>query len=227
MENKEKHVVVGIPNGSGFMPALMVNSLLGLRKPDGCVYSILIVDRLMIEKARNEIVAQAIANGGTHLLFIDDDNPVPPDTIEKLLEDDKDIVIAPILGRHANERGEHKLCAFYEADVEGVRGYDKIERFRDDGYLHKIDAGGTGCMMIKIEVLKKLQEKYENRIFESTRTVLEKPIVVRGKVLKERTMSEDVEFCERARDAGFEVWLDSRVRPFHIAEARLLQYGVL
>jgi hypothetical protein len=30
-------------------------------------------------------------------------------------------------------------------------------------------------------------------------------------------MSEDVLFCERAVDLGFEVWLDERIRPMHIS----------
>jgi GT2 family glycosyltransferase len=46
---------------------------------------------------------EAIQKGATHLLFLDDDNPVPPDTLIKLLEDDKDIVIAPILSRNPNK----------------------------------------------------------------------------------------------------------------------------
>ena len=214
-----------MPNGSGQVPASMVTSLLQLHKPVQCAF--MIVERQMIEMARNGIVMEALKNNVTHVLMVDDDNPIPPDTLEKLLEDDKDIVIAPILSRNPNKEGKHVLCAFYSRDVEGVKLYDHIEQFKDDGYLHRIDGGGTGCMLIKIEVLAKLFSIHKGNIFERTRDVFEKPIIVDGKEYTERTMSEDVQFCERAIDAGFEVWLDSRVKPLHITGNRFVQYGTV
>lgn len=221
MENN-KLILIGMPNGSGTVPASMVSSLLQLRKPAPCAF--MIVERQMIEMARNGIVLEALKNNITHVLMVDDDNPIPPDTLEKLLEDDKDIVIAPILSRNPNAKGIHDLCAFYSEEVDGIKLYNHIYQFKDDGYLHKIDGGGTGCMLIKIEVLAKLFEKYNNRIFERTRDVFPKPIIVGGKEFTERTMSEDVQFCERAIEEGFEVWLDSRVRPTHISGNNFVQY---
>lgn len=224
MENN-KLILIGMPNGSGQVPAIMVSSLLQLRKPVSCAF--MIVERQMIETARNGIIMEALKNGVSHVLMVDDDNPIPPDTLEKLLEDDKDIVIAPILSRNPNKEGKHDLCAFYSFGVGGNRLYSNIEQFKDDGYLHKIDGGGTGCMLIKIEVLAKLFSIYKDRIFERTRTVFEKPIEVNGNEYTERTMSEDVQFCERAIDAGFEVWLDSRIKPLHISGNRYVQYGTV
>lgn len=214
-----------MPNGSGQVPASMVSSLLQLRKPVPCAF--MIVERQMIEMSRNAIALEALRNGCTHLLMVDDDNPIPADTLEKMLEDDKDIVIAPILSRNPDARGVHTLCAFYKREIEGQKLYDPIEQFRDDGFLHKIDAGGTGCILIKTQVLAKLNELYPARMFERTRDVFEKPIMVDGKEFTERTMSEDVQFCERAIDAGFEVWLDSRIKPLHIAGNNYIQYGKL
>lgn len=211
-----------MPNGSGTVPASMVSSLLQLRKPAPCAF--MIVERQMIEMARNGIVMEALKNNVTHVLMVDDDNPIPPDTLEKLLEDDKDIVIAPILSRNPNAKGVHDLCAFYSEEVDGIKLYNHIEQFKDDGYLHKIDGGGTGCMLIKIEVLAKLFAKYNNRVFERTRDVFPKSITVDGKEFTERTMSEDVQFCERAIEEGFEIWLDSRVRPLHISGNNFVQY---
>jgi hypothetical protein len=219
---KEKLILIGMPNGSGSVPASMVSSLLQLRKPAPCAF--MIVERQMIEMARNAIALEALKNNCTHLLMVDDDNPIPPDTLEKLIEDDKDIVIAPILSRNPNRDGVHDLCAFYSEEVDGIKLYKNIEQFKDDGYLHKIDGGGTGCMLIKIHVLAKLFAKYGNRMFERTRDVFPKPITYEGKEWTERTMSEDVQFCERAIEEGLEIWLDSRVRPLHITGSNFVQY---
>jgi hypothetical protein len=222
---KNKLILIGMPNGSGSVPASMVSSLLQLHKPCPCAF--MIVERQMIELARNAIVLEGLKNNVTHILMVDDDNPIPPDTLEKMVEDDKDIVIAPILSRNPNAKGVHDLCAFYSMEVEGIKLYKNIEQFKDDGYLHKIDGGGTGCILIKIEVLAKLFSIYKDRIFERTRDVFEKPITVDGKEYIERTMSEDVQFCERAVEAGFEVWLDSRIKPLHITGNNYVKYGTV
>lgn len=222
MEKDNKFVLIGMPCGSGTVPASMVQSLLQLHKPVACGFYI--VERQMIDTARNAIVMQAIKSNATHLLFLDDDNPIPPETLELMLQDDKDVVIAPILARNPNIKGEHDLCAFYSKEVENIKLYENIKEFKDIGYLHKIDGGGTGCMLIKIEVLQKLFSIYQDRIFERTRIKFEKPIIVDGKTYTERTMSEDVEFCERATKEGFEIWLDSRIKPLHITGTNFVQW---
>lgn len=220
--NKESVVLIGMPNGSGQVPAPMVSSLLQLHKPCPCAF--MIVERQMIDTARNGIVQEVLNKNFSHLLFIDDDNPIPYDTLEKMLEDDKDIVVAPILTRNANKEGKRQMCAFYKQEVDGEKLYSNIEEFKEEGDLHKIDAGGTGCMLIKRAVLEKLHSIYKDRIFERTRDVFKKPITVDGKEYTERTMSEDALFCERAMDAGFEVWLDSRIRPLHIIGNQFTQW---
>lgn len=211
-----------MPNGSGSIPAVMVSSLLQLRKPCPCAF--MVVERQMIEMARNGICAEGIRNNVSHVLMVDDDNPIPPETLEIMLADDKDVVIAPILSRNPKKDGTHDLCAFYRHEIGGVNLYWNVVNFRDSGHLHKIDAGGTGCMLIKIDVLKKLNEIYKDKIFERTHTYFDKPITVNSVEYKERTMSEDVEFCERAVKAGFEIWLDERIRPLHITGNNMIQW---
>lgn len=213
-----------MPNSSGQIPSMMVTSLLQLHKP--CPCSFMIVERQMIEMARNGIAFEAIKNGVTHLLFIDDDNPIPPETLKLMLEDDKDIVIAPILTRNPNKEGKHTLCAFYSRNVEDITLYEPITNFKDEGPLHRIDAGGTGCMLIKIEVLKKLNTLYKDRIFERSRVIFDKPIIVDGKEYTERTMSEDADFCEKAVKAGFEIWLDERITPIHFTHMGYVRWQV-
>lgn len=211
-----------MPNGSGQVPAPMVSSLLQLHKPCPCGF--LVVERQMIDTARNGLVQESLKNGFTHLLMVDDDNPIPPDTLEKMLEADKDIVIAPILTRNGDKDGNHALCAFYKREIDGELLYENIKTFKDEGPIHKVDGGGTGCMLIKTEVLRKLNDIYNGHLFERTRETFKKPITVNGKEYTERTMSEDVLFCERAIKEGFEVWLDSRVRPLHITGNQFVQW---
>ena len=218
-------VLIGIPNGSGVFPASTVRGLLELRKPVPCMISI--VEKQMIEMARNGLVQQALASGVSHLLMVDDDNPIPPETLEILLTDDKDIVITPILSRNPNAQGVHDLCAFYQRtiniDEKPIKLYEHIENFKDPSPLHRIDGGGTGCVLIKIDVLKKLFAKYKERVFE--RTYIKFPETeIDGKTYDSRSMSEDIQFCERAIEEGFEVWLDDRVRPLHLTAPKFVKY---
>ena len=208
MDYKDKNIscFIGIPCGSGLMPAQMVMSLLQLHKPCPCFMSV--VERQAIEKCRNHFVQQALASGADYLLMIDDDNPIPPETLELLLEDDKDIVGATILSRNPNAEGIHDLCAFYshEHEVEGkiLKLYDNIVDFREKGDLHKVDGLGTGCILIKRHVLEEMSKAYKHGIFEKTAIDFELTNI-NGKDYDRRTMSEDCEFSERAIKCGFEV----------------------
>lgn len=210
-------VLIGMPCGSGLVPSVMVQSLLQLRKP--CATSFTTVVRQRIDKVRNYMAKQALESGFDYLLMVDDDNPIPEDTLELMLEDDKDIVVAPIMTRNPNEKGERDLCAFYSEEKKikenTLRIYNHITEFRDEGPLHRIDAGGTGCMMIRRNVLETLWKKYEGEPFQFG------DITVDG---QRRTMSEDAEFCERAVDEGFEIWLDERIKPFHIGNFEMIQW---
>lgn len=209
MEDRDKTILIGVPSYSGYIPVPTVQSLLQLHKPTQCAF--LTVERQRIDKVRSYMAMECLKGGFDYLMMIDDDNPVPVDTLELMTADDKDVVIAPILARNPNEQGKFDLCAYYK-EIRDVKGsplnyYNHIEKFKDPSPLHEIDTGGTGCILIKRKVLEALNKKYAEYIFEFGDTD------VNG---QRRTMSEDVEFCERAKDLGFTIWLDDRIRPLHL-----------
>ncbi len=224
---KPKTVLIGMPTIGETVPLVTVQSLLQLHKPLPCAF--FPVPRQRVDKARNAIAIEALRVGADYLFFVDDDNPVPPDTLELFLKDDKDIVLAPIPSRNPDATGRHPLCAFYarEVEVDGkpLRLYEEIKSFRDEGPLHRIDAGGCACMLIKTKVLAAMFAKYNQYMFEFGDIRFEQKITVDGQEYDRRTMGEDVEFCERAVDLGFEVWLDDRVRPFHMTTTNMIQWG--
>jgi len=215
-------LLIGMPSYSGLIPWETVTTLLRMEYP--CLLGFVIVPRKRIDKARNEIAVNALANGYDYLLFIDDDNPVPPDTVVKLLEDDKDIVTAPVLTRKVDGQGEYLPCIYKGKEYDGVRIYSNIRTF-GEGYLHKIDACGMACTLIKRKVLETLHQKYKNDMFEFGNIKFDTPVKVGEKLYKVRTMSEDMEFCERAVDAGFEIWTDTRIRPLHLIGSNRVQWN--
>lgn len=218
---------MGVPTYSGFIHASMVQSLLQLHKP--LPTAVMVVERQRIDKARNAMAKACLEQGFDYLFFVDDDNPIPPDTLEKFLEVDNDIVSCPILARNPTAEGKYKLCSFYakETQVDGkpLKLYSHIEVFKEEGHLHKVDATGMGACLIKREVLEAVSNAHKQEPFEWGDYKFEKGVTVDGVYYDRRTMGEDVEFCERATDLGFEVWLDERIKPVHISGLRTVKWG--
>ena len=217
MENNK--VLIGIPNGSGLIHHLTVESLMSLERPLDIGFHV--VPRSRNDTARNEITRIAMEQAYSYVLYMDDDNPVPPDTLTKLLEDDKDIISVPIAARKSLTN-RHNACAFYAKDYGGIRTYTRIRQFKDDGYLHKVDAVGLGCVLVKRRVLEVLWKKYRDFIFEDGKITFDEPKWIAGQICKWRRLTTDLEFSERCVDAGFEIWLDTRIKPVHIGEPNLI-----
>jgi len=135
---------------------------------------------------RNWIVTQAVKNGCDYLFFVDDDMIIPADTLVKLLAHKKDIV-----------GGVYKTKYEVQADVA-----EYFDEERPQG-LFKVKALGTGCLLIKTDVFRKLPQpwfKYE--------------WFPNGMVKR----SHDWIFCEDARNAGYDVWADNTLEIKHIGQ---------
>lgn len=136
----------------------------------------------LIHDARNKCVDAAIAAGATHLMFIDSDMKFPPEAIQKLINQDKDI----IGGLYYRKQPPH-FPLIHEKDGNRIvipRSFNKKEPF-------KVFGTGTGFMLIKTKVFKKL----------------EPPWFYFGN-FKGKAIGEDIYFCKKAQEKGFEVWCD-------------------
>lgn len=217
---EKKKVLLCLPCASSFVPSCMVESLMQIFKPCQVYFSI--INRQKIDWARNNFVKEAIAGNYDYIFFVDDDNPVPHDTLLKMLHADKDIVGAPIISRTAPYNGNHVLCAFYREQLndisEDVSIYKPIEKFNDSGSLHRVDAIGTGCLLIKRKVFETVYDQYKGNPFEFTRIQLSRPIIYEGKEIFSIEYGEDVAFSMRAASLGFQIWLDDSIRPYHLGE---------
>ena len=191
MTNQQLKLAIGLPMLHPFIHYKFVNSYLGLQRPQGST-AISLVGSLT-SLARNSIVDIAIERGFTHLLFLDTDMTFPADTIKKLISHDKDIVSGLYFERYAPYR-------------------PMLRKRLDDGYslvdytkggLVECDALGAGCLLVKIDVFKKIGKPY----FEYRLT---------KKGIKETFLSEDIVFCERAREEGFKIFCDTTIRCGHL-----------
>ena len=217
MNQIQPKILIGLPSASELFYGETVEALMNLKVTPQIVTKV--IGGEAVDKARNALVKFALEGGFTHLFFVDDDNPPPQDALAKFLQADKDIICAPVLSRHE----PFVPCIFTATQIpdNDVKGYEPIKKIdTSGGNLVRIDACGMACTLIKREVLEKLYPKHEGTPFAFSRESMNK---VDGK--NKRDMSEDVTFCERATNEGFEIYCDTTVRPVHFAGKKYVQFN--
>ena len=131
---------------------------------------------------RQQLVDEALETNCTHLLWIDSDMKFPSDTIVSLLNADKDIVA----GNYSTRVEPHRPVAFKSADNLDSRV------FGGSG-LEKVFAVGSGMMLVKRSVYENIPKPHYSVTWNEDYTNL---------------VGEDVYFCSKANDHGYEVYVD-------------------
>lgn len=209
-------VLIGMPSAIGLVPLDTMAALLQMDKP--VRFEFAATARQPTDIARNILVKAAIDGGFDFLFFVDDDNPPPRDALVKLLAADKDIVGGAYVNRQSDKLGQRSVVAAYQHN--GAIGIQQgrndvwlpITRWRDPGPLHRVDLIGAGCLLIRRNVLVTLSERHNGHPFEFIRD-------------DSYILNEDQIFCERAREAGFDIWLHEDVRPLHITDPALVRWS--
>lgn len=141
---------------------------------------------------REKIVLEAKTRGYSHVFFVDTDMVFPPIVLQKLIEDNKDIVSATCLLKDGSDR----VAAW-------VKRGEQLEKNNLPTNLFKCYAVGAACMLIKTSIFEKMK----------------RPYFFFGKDTEERGgCGEDIWFCKQARKAGFDIWCDPTVIAGHIGQ---------
>jgi len=150
--------------------------------------------------ARNKLVKMAQESRASHIFFIDSDNVLPAGTLDQLLSYDLDIVGA----WYVRKLRPFTPVVLEEVDTKGdKRPYHPIWPERK---LQKVDGLGCGAMLIKMEVFNKVERPYFDYRFTDD------PIFY---------TSEDIYFCQKAIEAGYDVWCDGTLMLGHITHGVL------
>ncbi len=176
-------ILVGLSSGEYLRKADFLASFIGLERPEGCFT--ITVHGQSPAKSRNIIIEKAIEHKCTHILFVDDDMIIPPDTLTKLLSHNKDIVT----GLYLLRTFPHYPALFDEAYSNGKCKYTFLNN--QEAKLVPAINCGLGCVLIKTDVFK----------------FLEKPWVRLGE-LEQDEWCDDIGFFNRCRKAGFEIFCD-------------------
>ena len=139
----------------------------------------------LIASQRMELARQALEEKADYLLWLDSDMRFPRETIGHLMLRDKPIVAA----NYATRRMPVKPVAMMDNDGEIGRVYTAP----DSEGLQPVDYIGMGVMMVKREVFEKLEAPW---------------FAIPYSTIGQHYIGEDVFFCRKAREAGYEVLVD-------------------
>lgn len=202
-------VLIGVPS-RGVLPHAFVENMNAALIGNGKLYEGEFAHAKfhIPDDARNTFVQTAIDNNCDYLFFMDTDMTFPPGTLALMIRHMATIKedIPPILGGVYCNRGSDFRWHVYEW-VEAKEAWKSMVFPLNDG-LKKVDAIGTGCMLIDMNVFKILEWpwfEYEYRMFNGERDRL----------------SEDMVFCKKCQKAGIPIYADTEIKCGHFLSAQV------
>lgn len=192
--NNDIYVMIAIPSKGEMMTRTVecLISTLGHCIQNRIRVKVTFAEGTLVTHVRNKLVEEFLkAPHYTHLFFIDSDMVFNPEWLEKLLKHDKDMICGI-----ARTRGD--ICYNVYEKHEPTGKYRPLGTLEGAAPLMEIDATGMAFMLMKRKVVALVRE------FNS---VGEK--------------SEDMLFCEKAKEMGFKIFCDTDVRLGHLVNVEL------
>ncbi len=153
---------------------------------------VLFQDGVFVHQNQNIIAEYAIENSFDYVLFVEHDMIFEPDTLNKLLADNKDVVCA-----NYNFRSEPRCSMVFDKELKNIP-FKEIPKA-----TFEAGAVPTGITLIKTEVFKKLKKPYFFYEYNEE---------------GQMKTSQDVYFSLKARDAGFSLWCNPNIETGHLGE---------
>ena len=149
----------------------------------------------LVYDSREKLAAKARLEGFDEVLWLDSDMVFDADLYDKLSAHDKDFVTAVCHSR----RKPFMSCVFSRLTPDA-------ERYKAKAYpneLFRIAGAGFACVLTKVKLLREIKMKHGNLFMPST------------------AFGEDLSFCVKATQCGFDLWADPTVRPGHIGHVEI------
>lgn len=153
-------------------------------------YDIAFQGGTLVYVGRDRLAKRAIDGGYSHVLWLDSDMIFTEDLLDDLMYCKKPFVTGIAHGR----RPPHVSCIF-------TRIWPGIDRWEGHEYPHeafKIGGCGFACVLIETRIIEAVYKTNGTAFFPM------------------RELGEDLAFCKRATDLGFEIWAEPSVWLGHI-----------
>lgn len=175
-----------------------------MRSPMFGNYLPLSPDSLEVGEARNRCVELAVEANVQHIMFVDYDVTPPPNAVIQLMSRK-----VPICA------GVYHLKQVPSYPLIYVKGWPGAFEDYEKGDLIKADGVGMGCTLIDMDVFRNIDPPWFRTV---PGYVEENPNAILGH------MTEDIYFCTKARDAGYEIIVDTSVQAGHVDSRTAIEY---
>lgn len=157
---------------------------------DGIEYDIAYQGATLVYVGRDKLAQKAMNECYTHMLWLDSDMTFTEDLLDDLMFSGKPFVT----GIAHSRRAPHVSCVFKEI-------WPKVDRWEGCEYpsnTFRIGGCGFACVLIETEIVRNVYNKNGTAFFPM------------------RELGEDLAFCKRATEMGYEIWAEPCVRLGHI-----------
>jgi hypothetical protein len=157
---------------------------------DGIDYDIAYQGATLVYVGRDKLANKAMNECYTHMLWLDSDMIFTEDLLDDLMYSGKPFVT----GIAHSRRAPHVSCIFKEL-------WPKVDRWEGCEYpIQAFRIGGCGfaCVLIETDIVRNVYNKNGTAFFPM------------------RELGEDLAFCKRATDMGYEIWAEPSVKLGHI-----------
>lgn len=163
----------------------------------------------VVSRARNLLVKDMLESDCTDLLFIDSDINFEPEAIFRLMawgSDEKKGIVAGV-------PRVRDVKPIYITDLD----YDENGQLTMNGMgLVRAKRVATAFMLVRREVFETLVKEHPEWNYYDERTKRTLNAVFDFKLTDGGYIGEDFLFCDRAREHGFEVWIDPTITLGHM-----------
>ena len=188
-------VFIAVPS-MDTIPALFAQSLALLQRD--CEVQIGWEVGSLVYHARNNLARQALKTDADYVLWLDSDMVFAPDTLIRMLKVCKDNDIDFLTAVCFRRKPPYTPCLFDRLEkVEKGASYTALLSVPEG--LFKVGGCGFAGVLMASDVLLSVQSKFNGRMFD--------PMDGFG---------EDVSFCWRARQCGYDIWCDSSIEFGHV-----------
>lgn len=188
-------VFIAIPSMDA-VPALFCQSLALLQRAGDTIVGFQVGS--LVYNARNELARQAIKSEADWVLWLDSDMVFEPDLLKKMLKVCEENNIDFLTGLCFRRKPPYTPTLFDRLDkMEHGASYTTIMSVPEGRF--KVGGCGFAGVLMSTDVLLSVAARFGGRMFD--------PLEGFG---------EDVSFCWRARQCGYEIWCDSDIELGHV-----------
>ena len=159
---------------------------------DGIRTEVRFLEGSMIYVSRDRLAYRAIEEEFTHVLWLDSDMSFEKNIVDDLMWCGKDMVCGAFVSR----KPPFSPCVY--ASIQDPANMVKVKDFGTEPF--KVDGCGMACVLTSVKLLKAVYDKFGTCFLPT-----------------ERIKGEDIAFCDRVHQAGYEIWCEPTVKPGHTA----------